>query len=388
MEHLRLSEISHRRVLKIALPIVLSNATVPLIGVVDTGVIGQLGLAAPIGAVGLGGIIITAVYGLFGFLRMGTSGLTSQERGRKNDKEVSLILIRALLMGLIIGGLIIALHWLILDVALKISPASPEVETLTAKYVNWRILSAPAAIAIFGVSGWLIALERTKDVLVLQLLMNGMNVALDFVFVIGLGFGVEGVAIATLMAEWLAFGLAIFLCRRALFYNSWLSGSEILKKAPLMRMLTINNDIMIRSLLLEAGILSFMFLSSDFGDVMLAANQILIQFVFISAYGLDGFAFSSEALVGLSIGARTRQAVRRSALITSFWGMVVALVLSLSFFLLGEEIVNMMTTEPDVQSVAKSYLWWLILVPIIGFPRGCLTEYLSGQLGPKICAMA
>ena len=371
-------DITHRRVLKIALPIVISNVTIPLIGIVDTGVIGQLGLAAPIGAVGLGSIIITAVYGLFGFLRMGTSGIASQERGRSNEKELTLILVRVLLIGFLLGLLVIAVRWPILEVALRLSPASLEVENLATQYVNWRILSAPAAIAIFGITGWLIALERTRDVLVLQILMNGLNVVLDFTFVLGLDLGVQGVALATLISEWAALILAIFLCRKSLLYGPWLKFSEIFNKSPLKRMLTVNNDIMIRSLLLEAAILSFIFLSSDFGDVTLASNQILIQFVFVSAFGLDGFAFASEALVGLSIGARTQKAVRRSSLLTSFWGFIVALSLSLVFYLFGNQLINMMTSEIAVRAVAKSYLWWIILIPVIGFPSWMLDGIFIG----------
>ena len=378
MAQINPADITHKRVLAIAIPIVISNVTVPLIGLVDTGVIGQLGLAAPIGAVGLGSIIITAIYGLFGFLRMGTSGIASQERGRSNEKELSLILIRVLLTGITLGFFLIALKVPILRSAMYLSPATPEVESLARDYFNWRILSAPAAIAIFGITGWLIALEKTRLVLALQILMNGLNVVLDFVFVLKFGFGVQGVAIATLISEWTAFFVAVFIFRKILIGFQLFRWSEILKKAPLKRMFLINNDILIRSLLLEAAILSFIFFSSDLGDVNLAANQILIQFIFVAAFGLDGFAFASEALVGLSIGARTQQAVRRSSLYTSLWGLIIAVVISVTYLVLGEAIIDLMTTEMQVRETAKSYLWLIIILPIIGFPSWILDGIFIG----------
>ncbi|MYJ86127.1 MAG: MATE family efflux transporter, partial [Rhodobacteraceae bacterium] len=183
-------EITHRRILKIAIPILLSNATVPILGAVDTGVIGQLGEAAPIGAVGLGSIIITTIYGLFGFLRMRTSGLASQERGKGDDYELSMIIFRSLMIGFVLGVLVLVLHFQLFYLVMKIVPASPEVERLTEDYVSIRIFSAPAAIATYGITGWLIAQERTQSVLVLQLTMNGLNVILDILFVLGLDYGV------------------------------------------------------------------------------------------------------------------------------------------------------------------------------------------------------
>ena len=194
--------ITHRRVLSIALPIVISNATVPILGAVDTGVIGQLGGAAPIGAVGIGAIILGALYWIFGFLRMGTVGLTSQALGGGDAQEVRALFFRSAGIGVLAGLGFIAFQIPIFAAAFWIAPASEEVEGLARAYMSIRVWSAPAAIAIYGLSGWLIAQERTRAVLMIQLFMNVTNIILDFWFVLGLGFGVEGVAVATLIAEW------------------------------------------------------------------------------------------------------------------------------------------------------------------------------------------
>ena len=371
-------EITHRRILKIAIPILLSNATVPILGAVDTGVIGQLGEAAPIGAVGLGSIIITTIYGLFGFLRMGTSGLASQERGKGDDYELSMIIFRSLMIGFVLGVLVLVLHFQLFYLVMKIVPASPEVERLTEDYVSIRIFSAPAAIATYGITGWLIAQERTQSVLVLQLTMNGLNVILDILFVLGLNYGVEGVAYATLIAEWFALFLGLYLCREALWIKFWAEIHRIFDRAKFNRMVSVNSDILIRSLFLGLALVSFLFLSSDFGDITLAANQILLQFLFFTAYALDGFAFSSETLVGQSIGAENRPAVRKSSILTSAWGMITAVIVSVVFALTGPMIITIMTTEPMVRIEAMNYLWWVVLVPIIGGPSWFLDGIFIG----------
>lgn len=208
-------DLSHARVLKIALPIVLSNATIPLLGVVDTGVIGRLGQAAPIGAVGMGAVILTSFYWIFGFLRMGTSGLAAQAKGAGDAPEVGAILIRSLIVGLGAGFAFVVLQVPMFRLAFAVSPASPEVETLARGYLAVRVWGAPATISLYAVTGWLIAAERTRGVLILQLWMNGVNILLDLWLVLGLGWGVLGAASATLCAEWTGLVLGLWLCRSA-----------------------------------------------------------------------------------------------------------------------------------------------------------------------------
>ncbi len=335
-------EVTHGRVLKIALPIVLSNVTIPILGAVDTGVVGQMGLAAPIGAVGIGAIVLSAIYWVFGFLRMGTTGLAAQALGQGNRAEVAALLTRVLMIAFAGGIAIILLQIPLFWAAFSIAPASAEVETLAQGYMAIRVWSAPAAIAVFGITGWLIAQERTGAVLALQLWMNGVNVVLNLWFVLGLGWGVNGVAFATFLAEWTGLAMGLYLCRAAFRVPDWRNWARVFDRVKLLRMAQVNSDILIRSLLLEGIFLSFMFLGADFGDVTLAANQVLLQFLHITAFALDGFAFSAEALVGQAVGARAVPALRRSAIVSSFWGLGSATVLALGLGMFGNDIVAIM----------------------------------------------
>ncbi len=360
------ADITHKRVLAIALPIVLSNATVPILGVVDTGVVGQMGLAAPIGAVGLGTVILSSIFWLFGFLRMGTTGLVAQARGAGNTGEVSALLSRVMMIAAAAGLSLIVLQVPILWVAFQVAPASAEVESLARSYISIRIWSAPFAIAVFGLTGWLIASERSRAVLVLQLWMNGLNVVLDIWFVLGLGWGVQGVASATVIAEISGALLGLYLCRSALAHPNWRVWSQIFDMERVMNMARVNTDIMIRSVLLLAIMVSFAFFGSGFGDLTLAANHILMQFVQITAFALDGFAFTAEVLVGQAMGAGSAVALRRGALMASFWGLLICTALAIVFAVFGGAIVDVMTTAPDVQSEARRFLPWMVAVPLVG----------------------
>ena len=359
-------DLSHKRVLGVAIPIVLANATIPILGAVDTAVVGQLGLAVPIGAVGIGAIIITAIYWLFGFLRMGTTGLTAQAIGSGDNSETSALLVRGIIIGLVAGLILIIAQVPLFLGALQVSPASMEVESLAQKYLQIRVYSAPAAIALFGITGWLIAKEKTRAVLLLQLVLNGINIALDLVFVLKLGWGVEGVAIATLIAEWSGLIFGLWLAREGFNNGYWKNWLQIFDRARLVQMAKVNSDIMIRSILLEISFVSFLFLGSSFDDATLAANQVLIQFLNITAYALDGFAFAAEALVGQALGAKNRPLFRRAVVMTSQWGLGSVILMALAFFVFGNSIINIMTTAQDVRTVGYEYLPWMVIAPLAG----------------------
>ena len=370
--------LSHKRVLGVAIPIVLANATIPILGAVDTAVVGQLGLAAPIGAVGIGAIIITAIYWLFGFLRMGTTGLTAQAIGSGDKPETSALLVRGIIIGLVAGLLLIIAQVPIFLGALQLSPASMEVESLAQKYLQIRVYSAPAAIALFGITGWLIAKEKTREVLLLQLALNGINITLDLVFVLKLGWGVEGVAIATLIAEWSGLIFGLWLAREGFNNGYWKNWIQIFDRVRLIQMAKVNSDIMIRSILLEIGFVSFLFLGSSFDDATLAANQVLIQFLNITAYALDGFAFAAEALVGQALGAKNRPLFRRAVIMTSQWGLGAVILMALAFFVFGNSIINVMTTAEDVRVVSYEYLPWMVAAPLAGVAAWMLDGVFIG----------
>ncbi|MDJ1016149.1 MAG: MATE family efflux transporter [Paracoccaceae bacterium] len=357
--------ITHRRIWAIAGPIVLSNATVPILGLVDTGVVGQIGDPVPIGAVGIGAIILTAVYWVFGFLRMGTVGLTSQALGAGDRAEADALLSRALLVAVAGGAVVIAFQVFIFAAAFQVSPASAEVERLARDYMQIRIWSAPVAIALYGITGWLIAAERTRAVLVVQVWMNGLNIVLDLVFVLGLGWGVAGVAIATLMAEWAGLAMGLWLCRDAFGRAYWRQRERVLDRTRLLRMAYVNRDILIRSLLLESIFVSFLFLGARFGDVPLAANQVLLQFLHVISFALDGFAFSAETLVGNAYGRKSPDRVRRASLMASSWGLLVAIGLSLTMWVLGPMGIDILTTSEEVREAAKALLPWIVMAPVL-----------------------
>ncbi|SEN29192.1 multidrug resistance protein, MATE family [Pseudorhodobacter antarcticus] len=358
--------ITHARVMRVAVPIVLANVTVPLLGAVDTAVVGQMGLPAPIGAVGIGAIILASVYWIFGFLRMGTTGLTAQAVGANNPAEVTAILLRALLIGAAAGVFFILVQIPLFAGALWLSPGSEAVETLAQSYLHIRIWGAPATIALYAVTGWLIATERTRAVLILQLWINGVNITLDLWFVLGLGWGVQGVAIATLIAEWTGLAYGLWLCRSA-FGAALAPGLARLRDAAALRhMAVVNGDIMIRSILLQISFTSFLFLGAGQGDVTLAANQVLMQFLTIAAFFLDGFAFAAEALVGQAVGARSVTATRRASIVSTQWGAGAVACLSLVYLAAGPALIDLMTTAPQVRLMAREFLPWLVAAPIIG----------------------
>lgn len=359
-------DVTHGRVLRLAIPIVLSNATVPILGAVDTGVVGQMGQAAPIGAVGIGAIILSSIYWIFGFLRMGTTGMVAQAKGAGDTGETGALLMRGLLFGAMAGAVLVALQVLLFWGAFALVPASDQVETLARDYLTIRIWGAPAAIGIYALTGWLIGMERTRGVLILQLWMNGLNIVLDLWFVLGLGWGVEGVAVATLIAEYTGFALGLYLCRAAFAGAQWRNWGRVFDATRLKRMLAVNADIMVRSVLLTASFTTFLFLAADLGDVTLAANQVLLQFLEITAFAMDGFAFSAEALVGAAVGARDRAGVRRAAVISAQWGVAGAVLLGAVFWVFGGAIIDLMTTAPDVRAAARLYLPWLVIGPVLG----------------------
>ncbi len=359
------AEITHSRVLKIALPIVLSNVTVPILGAVDTGVVGQMGAAAPIGAVGIGAVVLSSIYWVFGFLRMGTTGLAAQARGAGDDAETGALLMRGLLLGLAAGLTFILCQAAVFWAAFSIAPASDDVEALARGYLEIRIWGAPATIALYAVTGWLIAVERTRGVFVLQVWMNGLNILLDLWFVLGLGWGVEGVALATLIAEWSGLALGLYLGRDAFGGNQWRDWGRVFDRARLRRMMQVNADIMLRSVLLTGSFTTFLFISSGVGDVNLAANQILLQFLSVTAFGLDGFAFAAEALVGSAVGAKCRAELRRAAIVAAQWSLGGAVLLGLGFAVAGPAVIDVMTTAPAVREAGRVYLFWVVVAPVL-----------------------
>jgi MATE family multidrug resistance protein len=321
---------------------------------------------------------MAAIYLIFGFLRMGTSGLVAQARGAGDAKETGALLMRALLIAFAGGIACVLFQRGIFAGAFYFDPVSVAVEGLAKDYMAIRIWGAPATIASFAISGWLIAMERTRALLLLQIWINGVNAGLDILFVLGWGWGIEGVASATLIADWSGLALGLYFCRSAFLGDQWRDWARVLDPAKLKRMAAVNGDIMARSIMLEAAFLSFLLFGGRFGDVAMAANQILLQFLHITAYALDGFAFAAEVLVGQAFGAGNLRNLRRSVYLTSIWGLGAVFALAAGFLLLGPWVIDVMARNEEVQVAANSYLFWMVMAPIMGVAAWMLDGVFIG----------
>ncbi|WP_417514914.1 MATE family efflux transporter [Minwuia sp.] len=354
------------RVWSLAWPIILSNITTPLLGIVDTAVVGRLPGPEYIGAVAIGAISFTSVFWLFGFLRMGTSGFAAQANGANNQPEVLAVLARAVLLGVALGLLMVTIQQPVWWLSLKLFEPSAAVEGLAADYFMIRIWSAPATLANYALLGWLIGMQRTRLALMLQIWLNGVNIILDFVFVVGFDLGVPGVAWATLIGEWSAVFLGLFLAYRLLRPGpgDW-QQARILDRERLKAFFSANFDIMIRTACLIASFAWFTRLGAQFGDLTLAANAVLLQLVHVTAFGLDGFAFAAEALVGTALGARSRRDLREAVVASTVWAGLIAIGMTMMFALAGPLMIAAITTLPDVRMAAESHLIWVIIYPLI-----------------------
>ena len=360
--------VTHREVLAIAIPIILSNATEPLIGIVDTAVLGQLDKPSLVGAVALGATIFSMIYMLFSFLRMGTSGLTAQADGAGDQNTVATTLLQALTIAAGAGVVLILLQRPIGGLALYVLQGSPAVEEAAHTYLTIRIWSAPAALLNFVMLGWLIGLRQTKLAFLLQLLINGLNIIFDIVLVSGFGMEIEGVAYGTLAAEVIAVGVGLWIVRRELMRREAMPAvSEVFNRQKLVRVFRVNRDIMLRTVILVSAFAFFVNEGAKGGDIILAANAILYHLMSLSAYVLDGFAYAAEALVGHAVGAGKRERFIRAVRLSSLWAGVLSVVISLLFWLLGGLFIDLLTVSEEVRATARIYLLWAAATPVFGF---------------------
>jgi MATE family multidrug resistance protein len=359
--------ITHRSILAIAVPIMISNLSTPLLGVVDTGVIGQIPDASLIGAVALGALIFNFVFWAFGFLRMGTTGLTAQAFGADNTHEIRASVGRALLIAAVIGVCLILLQWPIRQLAFWLLEASERVEQLAQSYFDIRIWAAPATLANYALLGWFIGLGKARTALLLQLVLNVSNMLLDAWFVLGLDMGVRGVATGTVIAEYLAAAVGLLVAAQHLHVigGKW-EAARLFEPARIARTIAVNRDIMIRSLSLIFVFSWFIAQGAKFGETVLAANAVLMHFVAVSAYFLDGFAFAAEALVGKAVGAAHRAGLTQASRMTTWWAGGVALFATLILVLFGSTFIDILTVEPGVRSIARQFLPWAAMAPLVG----------------------
>jgi MATE family multidrug resistance protein len=359
--------ITHRSVLAIAVPIMLANVSEPLIGVVDTAVIGRLPEPYFIGAIAIGSLVFSFVYWGFGFLRLGTSGLAAQAYGTGDERELAAVLVRALLVAAGCGLGLVAAASLIERVVVEFVQGSAEVEHHAAVYLRIRIWSAPCALINFVLLGWLIGQARAGLALTLQLFLNLSNMALDTLFVLALDMTSDGVALGTLIAEISAtlVGLLIVgleLRRRRLRVDR----AVIFDGAKFRRTFLINFDIMIRSWCLVFAFWWHATQGAKAGDVIVSANAVLMNLFEVSAFLIDGFAYAAEALVGQSVGARDRRRYRDAVVITTLWALVTGTLLALVILMAGPAIIDALATNGQVRAVARAHLPWVTLSAVAG----------------------
>jgi MATE family multidrug resistance protein len=359
--------LSHGHVLAIAVPIILANVTTPLIGLIDTAVLGQLGDPHFIGGVALGAMIFNLLYWAFGFLRMGTTGLTAQAQGQGNMKETGATLMRALLIAGAAGLLLITLQKPVVSLYMAMVGGSQAVESSATEYFNIRIWGAPAALANFAFLGWYIGIGRARTALVLQLLLNGTNAVLDAWFVLGLGLEVKGVAYGTVISETLAASVGLWLALSLLKRRGTsFSLARVLDRIAIRRALSVNGDIMIRTVGVLFAFTWFTAKSAEGGDVILAANSVLMTLTHTAAYFLDGFAFAAETLAGQAIGAQRIGRFRDAVRLSTLWAIIFSTAASALFWFGGGIIIDLLTVNEAVRATARVYLVWAAIVPVTG----------------------
>lgn len=358
---------AYRECWRLAWPLILANLSVPMLGLVDTAVVGHLPAPHFLAGVALGAMVVSVLYFMFGFLRMGTTGLCAQALGAGDARELRAIPVRALLLSTALGLAIVLLSWPILGVAERIFAPSAEVRDSLATYLLVRLFGAPAALGSFVVLGWLLGLQDSRGPLALLIVTNAVNAALALLLVLGLGFGVAGVAFATLVAEYLglAAGLVLVRWRWQRLGLGRVGRAEVLVRERFLRLVVVNRDIFLRSAALEAAFLGFTALGSRQGEVVLAANAVLMNFLTLASYGLDGFAHAAEAMVGKAVGARDPRGVQAAAAAAFGLSAGLATALTAAFLLAGPALVALLTDIPAVRATAQAFLAFAAALPVV-----------------------
>lgn len=357
----------NKRILQLAVPSIISNITVPLLGLVDVAIVGHIGDAAYIGAIAVGSMLFNVIYWLFGFLRMGTSGMTSQALGRRDLAEVLRLLVRSLSIGVGIGVLFFVLQkWLISCGLWAMSPEADVVE-LARRYCYVCIWGAPAVLGLYGFTGWFIGMQNTRIPMMVSLTQNVVNIIASLLLVFVGGMTVEGVALGTVIAQWWGFLMACLfyrICYRRLSkydYRRHLFAAE-----PLKQFFSLNKDIFLRTLCLVAVNLFFTAAGSRESTIVLAVNTLLMTLFTIFSYFMDGFAYAAEALSGKYYGARNMGAFREVVRRTMGFGAVVAVGFTLLYIVGGENFLSLLTSDKQVIAASGEYFWWAVLIPLSG----------------------
>ena len=354
-----------KRIFTLAYPIILANISIPVLSVTDTAVIGHLGALDVLAGISMGAVLIGSIYWFFGFLRMGVTGLVAQARAADQNVEVSSILIRGLIIGGAGGIILIAVHSFLFSSIFYFLEGDKDAEELAIKYMSIRILAAPFAISMFVFVGWLYGMGKTFHSLCLLVTVNVLNILLDVIFVKFLYLGIAGVAYATIISEICGFCIGIYLSREFLLNKERIKVKLIFLSNKWKSFILLNIDIVIRSTLLQSVFLSYLIFGTLFGSEVLAANHILLQITFLSAYALDGIAFSAEILVGEAIGKRRYEEFKKVVKSALKLGFIFSGVISVSIYSLGFLVVDLMTSIKEVRLICYDFIIWISIMPIV-----------------------
>ena len=360
--------IINKRILQIAVPSIISNITVPLLGLIDVTIVGHLGAAAYIGAIAVGGMLFNIIYWIFGFLRMGTSGMTSQAYGKHDLDEVARLLLRSVGVGLLIAIILVALQYPIRKLAFTFIQTTEEVERLATLYFRICIWGVPAMLGLYGFAGWFIGMQNSRFPMYIAITQNIVNIAASLCFVYLFHMKVAGVAWGTLTAQYAGFLMALLLWRR--YYGGLkkhVAWHEVLKKEAMLRFFQVNRDIFLRTLCLVIVTLFFTSAGAAQGEIVLAVNTLLMQLFTLFSYIMDGFAYSGEALVGKYVGANNQPALYRTVRQLFIWGVGLSTGFTLLYFFGGKSFLGLLTNETSVIREAGNYFYWVLAIPLTGF---------------------
>ena len=357
-----------RQILHIALPSIVSNITVPLLGLIDVSIVGHLGAASYIGAIAVGGMLFNIIYWLFGFLRMGTGGLTAQAYGRHDLQEVTRILLRSLSISLLLALALLLLQYPIRNIAFMCMDTSEEVRQLATLYFHICIWGAPATLGLYGFTGWYIGMQNSRFPMFIAITQNIVNIAASLFFVFVLKMKVEGVALGTLVAQYAGLGMACLLWLA--YYRplrKYLRQKALFDRTEMKRFFQANRDIFFRTLCLIAVTVFFTSTGAAYGDVVLAVNALLMQLFTLFSYFMDGFAYAGEALTGKYIGAKDDQSLRLTIRHLFKWGIALSLLFTLLYGAGGKSFLGLLTNDTSVISASEEYIYWVLAIPLAGF---------------------
>ncbi len=363
---IQVNRTQHAAIWRLAGPIMLSNITVALLGIVDTAVLGHLDKPQYLGGITLATVVFNFLYWGLAFLRMGTTGLVAQTFGSSDANRLRAVLFQAFVLAMLLAVSILLLQQYILYTGLYFLEGSDEVKRFASDYYFIAIWAAPAVLINFVITGWLLGVEQAKMTLVIAVVINVINIVLDLYFVFVLQMNIKGVALATVIAQYVGIVIALFLVRRVLKLNPghW-HKQQLINLSSVRRMLSVNHNLFIRTVCLLFCFAFFTHQGAAEGDLVLAANAVLMNFYFLMALALDGFAMAAEVLTGKAIGARDRAAFWHSVKVCSFWSLLFAVLFAVVFYFAGKLMINLMTDIESIRAIAYNYLIWLVIAPLI-----------------------